>query len=93
MPRSDNQRGAPVGVTTAGGSAHGGYQYIFRQTARGIVNRLIREPGPINDQAPAFPLGVQALGALRQRAQGRGILQRCGAGKMPVAARKFPRRS
>ncbi len=37
--------------------------------ARGIVNYLIREIGPINDAAPPFPLAGAALAALRTDAE------------------------
>lgn len=40
--------------------------------ARGIVNRLIRELGPMNDLAPAFPLAAAALAPLRSKAESRG---------------------
>ncbi|HUQ51118.1 MAG TPA: nitronate monooxygenase [Gammaproteobacteria bacterium] len=40
--------------------------------ARGIVNRLMRELGPISALAPAFPLAAAAIGALRARAEPRG---------------------
>lgn len=40
--------------------------------ARGIVNRLIRDLGPINPQAPAFPLAANAIGPLRARAESEG---------------------
>lgn len=40
--------------------------------ARGIVNRLMRELGPLSDVAPAFPLAVNALVPLRAQAEGRG---------------------
>ena len=40
--------------------------------ARGIVNRLIRDLGPINAQAPAFPLAANAIGPLRARAESEG---------------------
>lgn len=40
--------------------------------ARGIVNRLIRDLGPINPLAPAFPLAANALGPLRARAESEG---------------------
>jgi len=40
--------------------------------ARGIVNRLMRELGPINDAAPAFPLAAAALAPLRAAAERRG---------------------
>src|SRR6185295_10637083 len=37
--------------------------------ARGIVNRLIREVGPISDVAPEFPLSAGALAPLRAKAE------------------------
>jgi nitronate monooxygenase len=41
--------------------------------ARGIVNRLMRELGPINAAAPAFPLASSALAPLRAKAESVGI--------------------
>jgi nitronate monooxygenase len=40
--------------------------------ARGIMNRLMRELGPLNDGAPAFPLPAVALAPLRKKAEGQG---------------------
>jgi nitronate monooxygenase len=40
--------------------------------ARGIVNRIIREQGPISAAAPAFPLAVAALAPLRAKAEAKG---------------------
>ena len=40
--------------------------------ARAIVNRLMRELGPIGAAAPAFPLAVAAIGPLRARAEAAG---------------------
>ena len=40
--------------------------------ARGIVNRLIRECGPISDAVPAFPLATAAIAPLRAYAEGQG---------------------
>jgi len=40
--------------------------------ARGIVNRLMAELGPINGAAPAFPLAANALAPLRKKAEGAG---------------------
>lgn len=41
--------------------------------ARGIVNRLMREIGPINPAAPEFPLAATAIFALRSRAEPKGV--------------------
>jgi nitronate monooxygenase len=40
--------------------------------ARGIVNRIMRELGPINPLAPDFPLAASALAPLRAKAEGLG---------------------
>ena len=40
--------------------------------ARGIVNRIIRELGPICTAAPAFPLATAAIAALRAKAEAQG---------------------
>jgi nitronate monooxygenase len=40
--------------------------------ARGIVNRLIKELGPMNSAAPAFPLATAAIAPLRAKAEAQG---------------------
>ena len=40
--------------------------------ARGIVNRLVRELGPLTDLAPEFPLASLPLAPLRKKAESRG---------------------
>ncbi|PKM25080.1 MAG: 2-nitropropane dioxygenase [Gammaproteobacteria bacterium HGW-Gammaproteobacteria-13] len=40
--------------------------------ARGIVNRLMRELGPISPLAPAFPLATAAIAPLRSAAESQG---------------------
>lgn len=40
--------------------------------ARGIVNRIMRELGPINAGAPAFPLAAVAMAPLRAKAESMG---------------------
>lgn len=40
--------------------------------ARGIVNRIIKELGPINSAAPAFPLATAAIAPLRASAESKG---------------------
>jgi nitronate monooxygenase len=40
--------------------------------ARGIVNRLMRELGPMSTLAPAFPLATAAIAPLRARAEANG---------------------
>jgi nitronate monooxygenase len=40
--------------------------------ARGIVNRIVRETGPMSPLAPAFPLAASAVQPLRAAAEARG---------------------
>ena len=40
--------------------------------ARGIVNRLMRELGPMSSGAPAFPLATSAIAPLRAKAEAEG---------------------
>ena len=40
--------------------------------ARAIVNRIVRELGPISDMAPPFPLAANAVIPLRQAAEAKG---------------------
>jgi nitronate monooxygenase len=42
------------------------------RAARGIVNRLMREQGPMSTVAPAFPLATAAIAPLRAKAESRG---------------------
>ena len=41
--------------------------------ARGIVNRIMRELGPMSDSAPAFPFASSALAPLREKAESLGL--------------------
>jgi nitronate monooxygenase len=41
--------------------------------ARGIMNRAMRELGPISDVAPAFPLAATAIAPLRVKAEASGM--------------------
>jgi len=45
---------------------------ISGRPARGIMNRLMREMGPINSAVPAFPRAARAIAPLRAKAEGRG---------------------
>ena len=40
--------------------------------ARGIVNRYMRELGPLNDAAPEFPLATSSIAPLRAKAEAQG---------------------
>jgi nitronate monooxygenase len=59
---------------------------------RGIVNRLIREVGPISDLAPQFPLAAGALAPLRARAEaaGSGDFSPLWSGQAAALGRDLP---
>jgi nitronate monooxygenase len=60
--------------------------------ARGIVNRLMREIGPMSDVAPEFPLAAGALAPLRAKAeaQGSGDFSPMWAGQAAGLGRAMP---
>ncbi len=60
--------------------------------ARGIVNRLIREQGPISDYAPAFPQATAAVAPLRTKAEnlGSGDFSPLWAGQNTSGCKELP---
>jgi nitronate monooxygenase len=60
--------------------------------ARGIMNRLMADLGPLNPAVPAFPLAVGALAALRKKAEslGRGDFSPLWAGQNVSGCRSMP---
>lgn len=62
--------------------------------ARGIVNRVMRELGPIADIAPEFPLAAGALAPLRAKAeaQGSGDFSPLWSGQAASLGREMPAR-
>jgi nitronate monooxygenase len=60
--------------------------------ARGIVNRFIREVGPISADAPAFPDAVNATLPLRLKAEAQGSAEFTSlwSGQAPRFAREMP---
>jgi nitronate monooxygenase len=60
--------------------------------ARGIVNRLMRELGPLAAGVPAFPLASAALAPLRARAEerGSGDFSPLWAGQNAAGCREVP---
>ncbi len=65
---------------------------ITGRPARGIVNRIIRELGPISSVAPAFPLAVAAVAPLRARAEasGSGDFSPLWSGQNPSGCKEVP---
>jgi nitronate monooxygenase len=60
--------------------------------ARGIVNRLVREVGPISAVAPAFPLAAPAVAPLRAKAEslGSGDFSPLWSGQNASGCREVP---
>jgi nitronate monooxygenase len=60
--------------------------------ARGIVNRLIREVGPMSDVAPEFPLAAAALAPLRAKSEmaGSADLTPLWSGQAARLSRELP---
>ncbi|MCW8193448.1 nitronate monooxygenase [Proteobacteria bacterium 005FR1] len=80
----------------AGKGGRGQYTVVTNvfsgRPARGIVNRLISDLGPVSDLAPAFPLAASAIAPLRSAAETRG---RCDfsplwAGQNAAGVREVP---
>jgi nitronate monooxygenase len=62
--------------------------------ARGVVNRIMREIGPVNPIAPEFPLASGALAPLRAKAEaaGSGDFSPLWAGQAAALGRAMPAR-
>jgi nitronate monooxygenase len=82
------------------GARHTALTRLFTgRPARGIVNRLMRELGPMNPLAPEFPLAAAALAPLRSAAEARGTGD-CSplwagqntSGCLPIGAAELTRR-
>ena len=60
--------------------------------ARGIVNRIVREVGPMSDLAPEFPLAAGALVPLRAKAEaaGSGDFSPLWSGQAAAFGREIP---
>jgi nitronate monooxygenase len=60
--------------------------------ARVLVNRIVREVGPLATDVPSFPLGVVALEPLRKKAESGGSADFSGlyAGEDAALCRELP---
>jgi nitronate monooxygenase len=60
--------------------------------ARGVVNRIIRELGPMSAAAPAFPLATSALAPLRAKAESKdsGDFSPLWCGQNATGCREIP---
>jgi len=72
---------------------HTAFTNLFTgRPARGIVNRIMRELGPISTAAPAFPLATAAIAPLRAKAesQGSGDFSPLWSGQNASGCREMP---
>jgi nitronate monooxygenase len=65
---------------------------ITGRPARGILNRIMREVGPISAEAPPFPLAAGAIGPLRATAEanGSGDFSPLWSGQAAALRREMP---
>lgn len=74
-------------------ASHTALTNIFSgRPARGIVNRAMREIGPISKQVPAFPLATSAIAPLRAKAEslGSGDFSPLWSGQNPSGCKPIP---
>ena len=75
------------------GARHTALTNIFTgRPARGIVNRIIRELGPMSPAAPAFPLATGGIAPLRSHGERNGSdeFSPLWCGQNPLACRSVP---
>ncbi len=60
--------------------------------ARALLNRAVRELGPMSNEVPAFPLATTTMGVLRARCEARGSddFSPLWCGQNPLACRAVP---
>ena len=79
-------------ILSAGGTHTAVTNLFSGRPARGIVNRLMRDLGPIRSDVPPFPLAASALAPLRASAEanGRGDFSPLWAGQNVSDCRRVP---
>jgi nitronate monooxygenase len=79
-------------LESAGASTTAITNLFTGRPARAIVNRLMREIGPINPAAPEFPLAAAAIFALRSKAEPNGVTDFTSmwAGEGAASCREMP---
>ena len=93
-PRGHDQRG-PRAALSSDAARHTAITNVFTgRPARGIVNRLIRELGPVRSDVPAFPSAYAAVAPLRAAAEaaGRGDFSPLWAGQNTTGCTQRPSR-
>jgi nitronate monooxygenase len=65
---------------------------ITGRPARGIINRVMRELGPIDPDAPEFPLAYNGIAPLRAKAEsmGRSDFSPLWSGQNPTGCKEMP---
>jgi nitronate monooxygenase len=81
-------------LKSAGDDATALTNVMTGRPARGLINRVMRELGPLSDAAPAFPLAANALAPLRAKAeaQGSGDFSPMWSGQAAALGRELPTR-
>jgi nitronate monooxygenase len=81
-------------IKTAGDEGTALTNLMSGRPARGVMNRVMQEIGPINDIAPDFPLASGALAPLRAKAEaaGSGDFSPMWAGQAASLGRAMPAR-
>jgi nitronate monooxygenase len=81
-------------IAAAGDDATASTNLMTGRPARGVINRVMRELGPINPVAPDFPLAAGALAPLRANAEagGSGDFSPMWSGQAAALGRPMPAR-
>jgi nitronate monooxygenase len=80
-------------LLTSAAARHTAVTNVFTgRLARGIVNRMVQEMGPVNPLVPPFPLAASAIVPLRAKAeaQGRGDFSPLWAGQNVSGCKAIP---
>ena len=86
LPEAKTSAAAPRGAESRRSDDSTALTNVFTgRPARGIVNRLIREVGPMCAEAPAFPLAAGASQPLRRAAEAKGSRRLHAAVERPGA--------
>jgi NAD(P)H-dependent flavin oxidoreductase YrpB (nitropropane dioxygenase family) len=84
---------APMAALKSDAVRHTALTNLFTgRPARGIMNRIMRELGPMSDAAPAFPLATSAIAPLRVKteAQGSGDFSPLWSGQNASGCKQIP---
>jgi nitronate monooxygenase len=82
----------PAAIKSAHGKPSAISNVLTGRPARVLVNRIVREVGPLATDVPSFPLGALALDPLRKKAESGGSADFSGlyAGEDAALCRELP---